>query len=99
MLKSKQRIFLAFLLFLSSMFCSVAAYAQQSLLDSLIEQGEIRIGTTGDYKPFSYWNTETEAYEGLDIDAAQLLADALGVSVLLKVTWRYLNASLTAKWT
>ena len=41
--------------------CIVSAngHAQTSRLDLILERGEIRIGTTGDYKPFTYLHPET----------------------------------------
>lgn len=71
---------------------SAHVHAQTSLLDRIQERGEIRIGTTGDYKPFTYLNPETGSYEGMDIDAAQLLGEALGVSVtFVPTTWSTLS--------
>ncbi len=71
---------------------SVHVHAQTSLLDRVRERGEIRIGTTGDYKPFTYLNPETGTYEGMDIDAAHLLGEALGVSVrFVPTTWSNLS--------
>ncbi|MYA76302.1 MAG: transporter substrate-binding domain-containing protein [Gemmatimonadetes bacterium] len=67
-------------------------HAQSSLLDRIQERGEIRVGTTGDYKPFTYLNPETGTYEGMDIDAAHLLGEALGVSVrFVPTTWSNLS--------
>ncbi len=67
-------------------------HAQTSLLDRIQERGEIRVGTTGDYKPFTYLNPETGTYEGMDIDAAQLLGEALGVTVrFVSTTWSNLS--------
>ncbi|MCH5584608.1 transporter substrate-binding domain-containing protein [Shimazuella sp. AN120528] len=61
---------------------------QKSRLDQIIAQGKIRVGTTGDYKPFTYWNPTTKQYEGYDIDAAKMLANDLGVKVeFVKTTW------------
>ena len=54
--------------------------------------GEIRIGTTGDYKPFTYLHPETGVYEGMDIDAAHMLGEALGVRVrFVPTTWSDLS--------
>jgi len=57
-----------------------AAHAQApaSRLDTVIAQKLLRVGTTGDYKPFSFLNPETQAFEGIDIDMARALAGALG---------------------
>jgi cyclohexadienyl dehydratase len=68
---------------------------EKSRLDLIVKQGKIRVGTTGDYKPFTYWNPETKQYEGYDIDAAKQLAKDLGVEVeFVKTTWPTLMADL-----
>jgi cyclohexadienyl dehydratase len=59
-----------------------------SRLDQILQRGVLRVGTTGDFKPFSYFNPTTNLYEGHDIDAAGLLAESLGVKVeFVKTTW------------
>ena len=62
---------------------SIALGQMKSRLDEITERGYIRVGTTGDYKPFSYLNPATNQYEGHDIDAAKKLGEALGVEVRL----------------
>ena len=66
-----------------------AAQAQTaSHLDQIIQRGVLRVGTTGDFKPFSFLNPASNDYEGHDIDAAKLLAESLGVKVqFVKTTW------------
>ncbi|MBA4493775.1 transporter substrate-binding domain-containing protein [Paenactinomyces guangxiensis] len=67
----------------------------KSRLDQILERGKIRIGTTGDYKPFTYWNPETKQYEGYDIDAAKMLAKDLGVKVqFVRTSWTTLMKDL-----
>jgi cyclohexadienyl dehydratase len=57
-------------------------------LDRIVQQGVLRVGTTGDFKPFSFLNPATNDYEGHDIDAAKMLADSLGVKVqFINTTW------------
>ena len=57
-------------------------------LDRIVQQGVLRVGTTGDFKPFSFLNPATNDYEGHDIDAAKLLAESLGVKIqFVKTTW------------
>ncbi|GAK61393.1 putative cyclohexadienyl dehydratase [Candidatus Vecturithrix granuli] len=87
-LKSYRIVLLAiFLLCLTS----IAVVAEQSRLDLILERGSILIGTTGDYKPFSYLNPETNQFEGHDIDAAMKLGEALGVEVqFVQTTWKTL---------
>ncbi len=69
-----------------------------SLLDRIIEHGKIRVGTTADYKPFSYiMEGSNSDIIGLDIDLAQHLADSLGVElVLVKTSWPSLITDLQA---
>jgi len=80
------------ILFICLSIVSTNVYTQTSRLDLILARGEIRIGTTGDYKPFTYLNPGTGAYEGMDIDAAYMLGEALGVSVqFVPTTWSNLS--------
>lgn len=57
-------------------------------LDRIVQNGVLRVGTTGDFKPFSFLNPATNDYEGHDIDAAKMLAESLGVKIqFVKTTW------------
>lgn len=70
---------------------SQAIAAEASRLDVILERGYILVGTTGDYKPFSYFNENTQKFEGHDIDAAKMLAESLGVETMfVKTTWKTL---------
>jgi len=67
---------------------------QTSHLDTIIERGYINVGTTGDYRPFSLGRTDG-SFEGIDIDAAHALGEALGVEVrFVKTSWPSLVAGL-----
>jgi len=82
----------ALLILFSLCFLCDEALAQTSRLDRILEKGVIRIGTTGDFKPFTYLNPDSDAYEGMDIDAAQMLGAALGVSIrFVPATWSTLS--------
>jgi cyclohexadienyl dehydratase len=71
----------------------VRAYAADSKLDDIVARGYIMVGTTGDYKPMSYLNKDTGKYEGFDTEAAELLAQSLGVQVQwVPTTWKTLTA-------
>ena len=67
------------------------ADAQQpsaSRLDDIVSRGTLKVGTTGDYRPFTYLNKDTSGYEGLDIDMANALGQALGVKVeFVQTSW------------
>ncbi|MBV9654530.1 MAG: transporter substrate-binding domain-containing protein [Acetobacteraceae bacterium] len=68
-----------------------------SRLDEIIARGTLRVGLTGDYRPFSARDNNTGAYSGLDVDAASGLADALGVKLeVVPTTWQSLISDLTA---
>jgi cyclohexadienyl dehydratase len=71
--------------------------AQESRLQKIIQSKEIRIGTSGDYKPFSFLNPQTNQYEGMDIALAQKLAAALGAKItFVRFTWPELSKDLLA---
>ncbi|MDR3494373.1 MAG: transporter substrate-binding domain-containing protein [Ancalomicrobiaceae bacterium] len=55
------------------------ATSEVSRLDAILARGSLRIGTTGDYRPFSYLDKATGTYQGYDIDVGEALAGALGV--------------------
>ena len=57
-----------------------AAPAPASRLDEILARGVLRVGTTGDYKPFSY-RVADGRFIGLDIALAADLAKTLGVKL------------------
>ncbi len=73
-----------YLLVLASLVFLGPAHA--SRLDDVIARGVLRVGTTGDYRPFTALDKASGAYSGFDIDLAQSLAAALGVRVEFEAT-------------
>lgn len=70
---------------------------ETSRLDAVLSAGTLRVGTTGDYKPFTYLNPQTQKFEGMDIDLAEAMGKALGVKVeFVKTTWGTLLPDLLA---
>ncbi|MGD1037965.1 MAG: transporter substrate-binding domain-containing protein [Roseiarcus sp.] len=71
------------------LLCALAALAApaaaQTRLDDILARGVLRVGTTGDYPPFTARAADGR-YSGLDIDAAQALGAALGVRVAFVAT-------------
>ncbi|MCU1806273.1 transporter substrate-binding domain-containing protein [Cytobacillus firmus] len=66
-----------------------------SRLDRILKKGVIRVGTTGDYKPYTYFNPKTKEFEGYDIEAAKLMAADLGVKItFVKTSWPTLMEDL-----
>ena len=87
----------AALLLVPAAHAQTAPPAGDTLLDKIIASGVLRVGSTGDYKPFSYLNPETKAFEGIDIDMAASLAKALGVKLeVVKTSWPTLLPDLLA---
>jgi cyclohexadienyl dehydratase len=69
--------------------------AAQSRLDEIVARGTLRVGLTGDYRPFSARDKDTGAYSGLDVDMAGDLAAGLGVRLeIVPTTWGTLLADL-----
>jgi cyclohexadienyl dehydratase len=61
---------------------------QVTRLDEIVARGTLRIGMTGDYKPFTFFNPEKNAFEGMDVDMGESLAKALGVKAeFVKTSW------------
>jgi cyclohexadienyl dehydratase len=76
-----------------------AAQAQQpkSRLQTILERGTLRVGTTGDFNPMSVRDTATNAYKGFDIEAMEQLAKDMGVKVeWVPTEWATLVAGITA---
>jgi cyclohexadienyl dehydratase len=96
------RLILAFVFLLTLMPVVYAEQAssdqkQTTVLDKIISRGYILVGTTGDYKPFSFLNPETGKYEGIDMDMAYDLGKVLGVEVrFFKTSWETLMKDFQA---
>ncbi len=74
-----------------------AAAQSSSTLDAILKSGTLRVGTTGDYKPFTFLDTATGAYHGFDIDLARDLAAKMGVKLVFVPTkWADLMKDLAA---
>ena len=77
-----------FLIAILMTFIFSANIAQAGHLEEIIKRGTIRIGTTGDYRPMSYFNAATGEYEGIDAELSKLIAESLGVKIeYVKTTW------------
>ena len=78
-------------------FSGFSQQAQASKVEDIQSRGYLLVGTTGDYKPMSYLNKETGAYEGFDAEATALLAQSLGVKIqYVPTTWSTLTADILA---
>ena len=77
---------------------SQVAASAPTLVDAIAARGTLRVGLTGDYKPFSIVDSSTPlGMQGLDVDMAQSLATSLGVKLqIVQTTWRGLTPDLAA---
>jgi ABC-type amino acid transport substrate-binding protein len=81
---------------LAVLLTAALAPARAGRLDDIAARGVLRVGSTGDYKPFSYRQAGGE-FIGMDVELAGELARALGVRLeLVPTTWPTLMADLQA---
>ncbi len=70
---------------IAAVLVNFTAHAQQaapaSRLDEIVSRGILRVGMTGDYKPFTHLDKTTQKFTGFDVDMAEALGKALGVKV------------------
>jgi chorismate mutase-like protein len=71
------------------------APAATSRLDEILARGTLRVGSTGDYKPFTYRVAGGERFIGLDIALSEEMARSLGVKLqIVPTTWGALMGDL-----
>src|ERR1700740_1867863 len=79
-----------FVLFCLLRACGAASAQAQAdkQLDAIAARGVLRVGSTGDYKPFSYRAAQGGEFIGLDLEMAGGLARALGVKLeVVPTSW------------
>ena len=85
-----------FLVLIAILVMSTAANAE-SKLETIKKNGELRVGTTGDFDPMSIKDPATNEYKGFDIDVMKELAKDLGVKVkFVPAEWKTIVAGITA---
>jgi cyclohexadienyl dehydratase len=77
---------------------ALSALAQQpSRLDQIISRGTLRVGMTGDYRPFTFLDKDTQKFNGFDVDMAEALGKALGVKIeFVQTAWPQLARDFEA---
>lgn len=76
---------------------SCGGTSEKNKVSEIQENGKILVGTTGDYKPMSYLDSEKNEYEGFDKELADLIGEKLGVDVeFVATTWPDLAADMQA---
>lgn len=70
---------------------------ERSTLQTILERGTIRVGTTGDFNPMSFKDPATGEYAGHDIELVKQLAADMGVEVDWVATdWKNLVSGVAA---
>ncbi len=84
------------LLLLLPVALAEARWEGSPTLERIAAAGEVRVGLTGDYKPFS-WEEPEGHFEGLDVDMAEALAADLDARlVIVRTSWPTLMDDLAA---
>ena len=81
-----------------TLLIGVSAGAQSdSQLHSILQSGELRVGTTGDWNPMTVRDPASNSYKGFDIDVMTELANDLGVKLTFVPTdWKTLINGIIA---
>jgi len=75
----------------------VAPATAQSALQEILNNGVLKVGTTGDWNPMTMRDPATNAYQGYDIDVMTELANDLGVEVeFVPTDWKTLVSGVTS---
>ena len=80
----------------SVIFFANNLYAE-SRLQKILELGEIRVGTTGDWNPMTIKDPSTNEYRGFEIDIVKELAKDMGVKIaFIPTEWKTLVNGIVA---
>jgi len=67
-------------------------------IERIQQRGVLLVGTTGDYRPLSFYEPENGEYWGFGIEMAQAIANRLGVRVeFVRTSWPTLTADVLAE--
>ena len=82
---------------LLTLLLMTASANAESKLQTVKKNGELRVGTTGDWDPMSMKDPATNKYKGFDIDVMRELAKDMGVKVkFVPAEWKTIVAGITA---
>ena len=97
MLKFAGQIYFRIILLMTMLLILPSTEVDAGHLEDIAKRGTIRIGTTGDYRPMSYFNSETGEYEGIDAELSKLIANSLNVKIeYVPTTWPTLTEDTLA---
>ncbi|WMS44695.1 transporter substrate-binding domain-containing protein [Acuticoccus sp. MNP-M23] len=80
-----------------ALLLTVGAAHAQSTLQDVLNDGTLKVGTTGDWNPMTMKDPATNSYKGYDIDVMTALAADLGVEVeFVPTDWKTLVSGVTS---
>ena len=80
-----------------ALFLVMVVAQAESRLQTIQKNGELKVGTTGDWDPMSMKDPATNKYKGFDIDVMNELAKDMGVKVKFVPTdWKTIVSGITA---
>ena len=89
--------FFKHLLAAASLSLAAAPALSASALNEILNDGVLKVGTTGDWNPMTMKDPATNSYTGYDIDVMTELAKDLGVELeLVPTDWKTLVSGVTA---
>ena len=87
---------LPFPLLLGLLLLAAMPARAQSMLADILSRGTLRVGLTGDYRPFSIKGADGQ-FTGLDVEVAEALAKSMGVKLeIVPTAWSNLMGDLLA---
>jgi len=78
--------------------CTPEEIISRPTIERIQQRGKLLVGTTGDYRPLTFCESETGEYWGFGIEMAQAIADSIGVPVVfVRTSWPTLTADVLAE--
>ena len=91
------RLKILFVLIMTLVLAPSAMAQSKSRLHKILESGELRVGTTGDWNPMTVRDPATNSYKGFDIDVMTELANDMGVKLkFVPAEWKTLINGIMA---
>ena len=87
---------LKYIFIIAALVFSNSLFAESKLI-KILESGEIRVGTTGDWNPMTMKDPSTNEYKGFEIDIVKELAKDMDVNLIFVPTeWKTLVSGIVS---
>ena len=88
----------------SNLFCACtssdhsAQTSAQATIERIEQRGKLIVGTTGDYRPLSFYDSTSGEYWGFGIEIAKAISTAMGVDIqFVRTSWPTLTDDVLAE--